>query len=264
MGRVATTRAPYFVRLGPTSFRATEHVGGAWSADEQHVAPALGLLAHHVELDRAVRGRDDLLIGRMSYDILGTMPVADVDLDVQVLRPGRTIELVEATMSHAGRTAVRLRAWLVQARDTAALAGTALLTIPPPDQLEPWHPGGLWPGGFIASVEARRTEHAPGSATSWVRTPLDLVGGEAVGDLARTIGLLDIANGLAVRVSPREVAFPNLDLTAHLFRSPRAGWLGFDTRVSFGPTALGLTSSTLHDVDGPFGTLEQILTVRPM
>ncbi len=32
----------YFERLGPTSFRATEHVGGAWNEAEQHIAPALG------------------------------------------------------------------------------------------------------------------------------------------------------------------------------------------------------------------------------
>ena len=41
-------------------------------------------------------------------------------------------------------------------------------------------------------------------------------------------------------------------------------WLGFDTTVSFGPTGLGLTSSLLHDVAGPFGTMAQSLTVRPI
>ncbi|MFN7242916.1 MAG: thioesterase family protein, partial [Dietzia cercidiphylli] len=57
---------------------------------------------------------------------------------------------------------------------------------------------------------------------------------------------------------------PNIDLTAHLFREPRGEWVGFDTRVSFGPGGLGLTSSTLHDESGPIGTLAQTLTVRPV
>jgi hypothetical protein len=33
--------------------------------------------------------------------------------------------------------------------------------------------------------------------------------------------------------------------------------------VSFGPTGQGLTSSVLHDAEGPFGTMAQVLTVRP-
>ncbi|WP_416343971.1 hypothetical protein [Isoptericola peretonis] len=50
----------YFRRTGATTFQPTEHVGGAWKTDEQHVAPTLGLLAHLVETDREARGRDDL------------------------------------------------------------------------------------------------------------------------------------------------------------------------------------------------------------
>lgn len=68
---------------------------------------------------------------------------------------------------------------------------------------------------------------------------------------------------MAVRESPTDVAFPNLDLTAHLFTQPRGEWIGFDTTVSFGPTGLGLTSSVIYDTRGPVGTVSQILTVRP-
>jgi len=253
----------YFHRLSDTTFLATEHVGGAWNTAEQHIAPALGLLAHAVELDRDARRDDGLLLARLSYDILGTVPVAAVDLAVRVLRPGRTIELVEATLSHAGRVAVTLRAWLQLPRDTGQLRGSTLVPIPPPDELPPWDPGTVWPGGFIASVEVRRSLAQPGRATFWVRPGEPLVDGEQVSATARAAGLLDISNGMAARVHPKEVAFPNLDLTAHLFAEPRGEWLGFDTSVSFGAGGIGLTSSVLHGADGPIGTLAQILTVRP-
>ena len=71
---------------------------------------------------------------------------------------------------------------------------------------------------------------------------------------------------MTVRADPRAVAFPNLDLTAHLLRPPvldAGGWLGYDTTVSFGPAGHGLTSTVLHDAVGPLGTVAQILTVRP-
>ena len=65
----------YFERdAGGTRFVPTKHVGGASDTQEQHIGPALGLLAHCVELDRDVRRGHDLVIGRLAYDILGTIP----------------------------------------------------------------------------------------------------------------------------------------------------------------------------------------------
>lgn len=253
----------YFQRVADSTFRATGHTSGAWDVNDQHIAPALGLLAHAVQRDQAARDRGDLVIGRLSYDILGTVAVGLVDVAVTVLRSGRTIELVEATLGQSGRAAVRLRAWLMRPTDTAALRGSPLPRIPSPDTLPSWDPTSVWPGGFIASADVRRVEEAPGRAAFWVRTPLPLIEDEPVSRLATVVGLLDIANGMTVRACPREVAFPNIDLTAHLFEQPRSDWVGFDTSVSFGGAGVGLTSSVLHDTEGPIGTVCQILTVRP-
>jgi hypothetical protein len=253
----------YFDRTGPSAFRATTATGGAWKTDEQHIAPALGLLAHLVEEDRDRRRGDDLRVARLSYDILGVVPVGEVETAVTVARPGRSIELVDAVLRHDGRDVVRLRAWLMRPGATAALAGTDLPRIPGPSATPAWDPTTVWPGGFIATAEVRRAQLAPGRASFWVRTAVPLLDGEKVSALARAAGLFDIANGMTVRVSPAEAAFPNLDLTAHLFRSPAGEWAGFDTTVSFGADGIGLTSTVLHDEDGPLGTMAQILTVRP-
>jgi hypothetical protein len=253
----------YFERTGPSAFRATRYTGGAWKTDDQHIAPALGLLVHLTEQDRDRRRTDGLVIGRLSYDILGTVPVGRFETDVTVRRPGRSIELVEATMTYDGRVVVQLRAWLMQPGDTTGLAGSALPRIPAPGDTPSWDPTTIWPGGFIASAEVRRAQLEPGRASFWVRTGVPLLEDEPVSPLARAAGLFDIANGLAVRVDPQEIAFPNLDLTAHLFAPPRGEWTGFDTTVSFGTAGIGLTSSVLHDENGPVGTMAQILTVRP-
>lgn len=254
----------YFRRQDRSTFVATEHTSGAWRVDEQHVGPALGLLVHLVETDREARGRTDLVTSRLSFDVLGTMPVGPVTGAVAVVRAGRTIELVEAVLSAAGRDTVRLRAWLLQSAGTTAVAGTPHPPLPAPEDLPPWDPTSVWPGGFLASAQVRRAEVEPGRARCWVRTDVPLLADEPVGELAAAAGLLDIANGLTVRVSPHALAFPNVDLTAHLFAQPRGTWLGFDTSVSFGAGGLGLTSSVLHDVHGPVGVLAQALTLRPL
>ena len=252
----------YFERVGPSAFRATGHTGGAWDPQEQHIAPALGLLVHVAERDRDARRDDGLVFGRLCFDILGTMPIGVVDASVRVVRAGRTIELVEAALGHDGRTAATLRAWLLRPSDTGDVRGTALPRIPPPTAMSAWDPATVWAGGFVGSTDIRRAQLEPGRAAFWARTPLPLVRDEPVSRLAAAAGLLDIANGITVRASPQELGFPNIDLTAHLFTPPRGDWLGFDTSVSFGPSGVGVTSSVLHDVDGPIGTMSQILTLR--
>jgi acyl-coenzyme A thioesterase PaaI-like protein len=253
----------YFERLGAHTFRATEHTGGAWDAETQHIAPALGLLAHAVETDHDVRRTDRLVLTRLSYDILGTVPIAEVEISVEILRPGRTIELVEAVLAHAGRPVVRLRAWLMEQRDTSVIAGTGHPRLPPPDEVDPWDPTTVWRGGFIATADVRRRQVEPGRAMVWVRVSEPILDGEHVSRGAAVAGLLDIANGMSVRAAPEDVAFPNVDLTAHFVRPPVEGWLGLDTTVSFGADGVGLTTSVVHDEEGPIGTSSQCLTVRP-
>lgn len=253
----------YWHRTAQHTFTPTEHVGGAWDLATQHIAPALGVLAHEVERDRDRRRTAGPVVSRLSYDILGTVPIEPIDVEVEVLRPGRTIELVQATARHAGRAVVVLRAWLAEPFDTASLAGTDLPGIPGPDEVQPWDMAALWPGGFIASVEVRRKEMGPGRSTCWVRTPHPLVEDEPASRLASVAGLIDIGNGIAVRADPTRVTFPNLDLTAHFLRAPGEGWLGLDTTVSFGTGGLGVTSTVMHDEQGPVGTIAQTLTVRP-
>ncbi|RIX99653.1 thioesterase family protein [Aureimonas flava] len=261
-----TTPEPacFFERESADAFRATRLVGGAWNPDEQHIAPALGLIGHAIETDlRRRRGDEPLRLARVSYDILGVIPIGVVTLEVGVLRPGRTIELVEARLSHEGRPAVLARAWLLKDYDTRAIAGTALSPMPGPDAMPAHTFDGTWGGACISTLETRREPIAQGRARGWLRTDVALVGGEVVSPTARTLGRVDFANGIVPRLGPEAALFPNVDLTVHLLREPAGEWLGFDTAASFGPGGIGLTHSILHDEAGPLGSLAQSLTVRP-
>ncbi|EFQ82878.1 hypothetical protein HMPREF0063_12087 [Aeromicrobium marinum DSM 15272] len=254
----------YFSRIDDRTFQPSLWTGGAWNLREQHIAPALGLLTHLVEHDRIGRA-DDFVIGRLSYDILGPLPIEPFEADVHLVRAGRTVELTEASLSHHQRPVVRLRAWLLKPHDTQSLAGTPLPRIAPPLDMQPWDATSVWRGEFIKTISVRRAEEAPGRAAYWLRTDEALLDDEPVSPLARAAGLFDVANGMAARVSPTEATYPNVDLTVHLFGTPRSDWLGFDTSASFGSNGLGLTSTVLHDEsEGPIGVIGQALTVRPV
>jgi hypothetical protein len=252
----------YFERLDASQYRPTLEAGGAWAPGEIHFSPLGGLIVHAMELHRA--GADDgKQLSRVSFDILGFLAAEEIDIAVETIRPGRTIELVEATATIAGRRAVLARAWYVSAGDTSPVAGGEPEHLASPDGLASSNVLRVWPGGYVASLEARPIgEPVPGRTTAWLRTDVDLVAGEQAGPVASFIALVDTANGIAVRQQPGEWMFPNLDLTIHLFRQPSGPWVGFDTTVTFGATGLGLTSTALHDQRGPVGRAEQTLTVR--
>ena len=224
------------------------------------MAPVAALLTH--ELDTCAP-REDLALSRVVFDILGRIPGGEVAVAARVIRAGRTIELVEAEMTAGGRAVVRATAWRLALSDTAAVAATDLAVLPGPAEAEAFDMAAIWPGGFIRSVEARLLGvHTPGRSTMWLRSRVDIARDRPASEQAGLIGLIDTANGVAVRAKPGEVLFPNTDLTVHLFRRPTGAWLGLQTEVSFGPDGRGLTSAVLHDLDGPFGRSAQTLTVR--
>lgn len=257
----ATPRA-YYEWLGAGRYRSTVHAEGAWTSDHQHMAPVSGLLVRAIE---ECQPRDDLIVSRVAFDILGAIPGGDVEVTASVIRPGRTIELVEAEMTCAGRTAVRATAWRLAMSDTSEIAGSAVEPLPGPDHGVPWRGADIWGGGFIRSLELRVLPGwQPGRGRVWIRTDTDLVDGADSSDLARYFSLIDTANGIAVRADPATLLYPNTDLTVHLVRRPVGEWVGLDTTVTFGPDGVGLTSSVLHDVSGPVGRAAQTLTIRPV
>ncbi|MCG8654224.1 thioesterase family protein [Yimella sp. RIT 621] len=250
----------YYRRIDENTFMPTLHAQGAWQDAEQHMAPISALMTYMLE---AHEPRDDMQIGRITWEILGMIPAAESHIEVVTLRPGRTIELLEATLTIGGRVIIRARAWRLSVQDTTARAGNELPAMDGPEHAAPMDPTKEWPGGYIASLEMRQLPGGrDGRRSVWIRTRPTLVEGERATPVAALVTRVDTANGVATRFRPTELMFPNVELSLHLIRTPRPGWVGLDTAVTFGPTGLGLTSTTVHDEDGPVGKIEQCLTVR--
>lgn len=255
----------YFERLGDNRFKPTAHASGAWRSDEQHFSPLGGLIVHAIECARAQHKRPGLLLSRVGFDILGRIALDEFDIRVETTRPGRTIELTEASVVIGGRTVVAARAWLLAPQNTSAVAGGEPDSLRRPESLEPGTLTSVWSGGYIASLDFRPIgQTRPGRTTAWISTPVNLVAGEQAGPTASYIALVDTANGIAVRQEPTKWMFPNVDLSIHLHRLPTGRWTGLDTSVIFGSHGQGVTSTVLHDTQGPLGHAQQSLTVRPL
>lgn len=249
-------------RIVRSHFQSTPHAQGTWNEEEQHMAAVAGILSH--ELERYFPA-DKMRIGRLSFDIFGMIHFGDFTIETRTIRAGKSIELIEANMIARGKTSVLARAWRMQTSDTREVFGVEDLPLLHPETLPIWDGIHYWKGGFVDTIEARANDsRRPGKGFVWLRTPLALVANEPSSEFVRLMGLVDVANGCVTRLMEETTRwiYPNLDLQIHLYRQAAGEWLGIEAVQQFGSDGIGLTSAVLHDVHGPFGRSEQILTVR--
>lgn len=243
-------------------YHSTDLAQGAWNAHEQHMAPATGIIC--AELNQ-FSPREGMRIGRISLDILGLIPAGEFQIITQVIRPGKTIELIESEMRAQGKSCIVARTWRMMTQNSIDISGVEDHQVWGPENAPIWEGIHQWPGGFIQSIEARSHERRAGKGIVWLTTTYDMIEGQTTVDFVRLMGLVDTANGIVPRQEfPVKWGFPNLDLQIHLYRIPAGKWLGLETVQQYGTDGIGLSSTILHDLQGPFGRSEQILTLRPL
>jgi acyl-Coa thioesterase superfamily protein/acyl-CoA thioesterase superfamily protein len=253
----------FYEPLGDNRFRSTKHSAGPWSPGTQHLGPPSALLVRALE---ALPVSAPMLLARVTVEILGPVPVAELAVTAGVERPGRSVELLGAELTADGRPVARARAWRHVRSDTSAVAVGVDEPLAPPEAGEPMHRPESWGSGYLDAMEWRAlVGHLgkPGPAKVWARQGVDLVSGEAPTGLQRLFVVADSGNGVSSRMDPLEWLFINSELTVHLYREPTGEWIALDATTAIGPDGVGTAFSVLHDEHGPVGRGAQALLVRP-
>ena len=253
----------FYEPLGDNRFRSTKHSAGPWSPNTQHLGPPSALLVRALE---ALPVASPMLLARVTVEILGPVPVAELAVTAGVERPGRSVELLGAELTAEGRPVARARAWRHVRSDTSAVAVGVDEPLAPPATGEPMHRPEGWGTGYLDAMEWRALSGhlgKPGPATVWARQGVDLVSGEAPTGLQRLFVVADSGNGVSSRMDPLEWLFINSELTVHLYREPAGEWIALDATTAIGPDGVGTAFSVLHDEHGPLGRGAQALLVRP-
>lgn len=247
-----------------TFYKPSVHTQGAWNENEQHMAPATGLICS--ELEDFVEN-DNKQIARLSLDILGMIYLDEFSVTTKVVRSGKTIELIESVWESKGKTCIVCRIWRLMKERTTEVEGLEDTSIPHYSTLENWTGMNIWSGGYIKTVfpHIKAGERRPGKGIAWISNQIEMVKGKKTSAFVKLMGMVDTMNGLVVRQeSPFQYAFPNVDLQIHLYRLPSSFYLGLNVQQQYGRDGVGLTSAVLHDEKGSFGHAEQILTIRKM
>ncbi len=205
-----------------------------------------------------------MIIGRFTCEILRPIPVGEITVATRLARPGRSVELLEATASADGREVARAAAWRV--RRTGSIPVKSRLSSPPelPDQ--PGEPPADWGEEYLSAIEwrgVRGSLSGPGPATVWARMRYPLVPDEEPSPVERVLIIADSGNGVSAELDMNRWHFINPELTVHMHREAVGEWICLDAQTAISTDGAGLATSVLSDLDGPVGVGAQALLIAP-
>lgn len=253
-----------FEQLADDRFASGPGTRGPWSPEHQHFGPPAALLGRAIEGTDGGAGKR---VARVTFEVLRPVPIAELVVSTEVVRPGGRIDLVEARLVSSDGTSLALaRAWRMRVAEVD-VPPTSVDERPmaPIDQARkvPFFLPGDLPGYHQSTdwrfVDGQFLEQGP--AAAWCRLAVPLVDGEEPTPLQRVLVAVDSGNGISAVANPAELLFVNTDLTVHLHRDPVGEWVGLDAQTVLEPTGTGLATSVLHDERGPIGRGLQTLFV---
>lgn len=257
-----------FTPDGP-AFVPTGLCRGPWSPDAQHGGPPAALLARAVE---HYEDGAELHVVRFTVELLRPVPLTPLTVATRFARPGRKVQLVEASLL-AGEVEVA-RALGLRIRRAPLVLPTDLpapASPPGPEHGTPSHPpwgdGMPRPAFHHDAVDHRFVVGSfdrPGPASDWIRLRVPVVAGEATSPLSRVAAAADFGNGVSWLLSPIDgYRFINPDLTLYLHRLPVGEWVCLEAVTAVEPHGVGLAESRLWDERGPLGrSLQSLLLER--
>jgi hypothetical protein len=253
-----------FQPLGADRVRATEFTRGPWDPGAQHGGAPAALLARAIE---RLQPGADMRVARVTMELLRPVPIGELRVETELVRPGRRVQLVAARL-YAGDT-LTVQALALRIRRAPGVSPT----IAAPDRAPAPVPGPQARSGLRFSADrsfpgdgcdlrfARGDYREPGPAVAWIRLAVPVVAGEEPSGLQRALAAADFGNGVSAVLDWERQVFINPDLTVHLERDPVGEWVCLDAETTIGADGTGQATSTLYDERGRVGRAGQALYV---
>jgi hypothetical protein len=253
------------------AYVATEATRGPWDPDAQHAGPPSALIAREIERlggGRIAEGEGaPAQVGRITYEIVRSVPIGRLHVQAEVVRPGRRVEMVQATLTDdGGEVLVRAQGWRLRT-ESVGFEKPAGFPEPPPG-LDLAEPGQFFDTGYDVgyhtAMEYRFTKGAfieQGPATVWMRMGLPLIPGEQPTPLQGVLAAADSGNGVSAALDWSKYLFINVDLSVHLHRMPEGEWICLDAVTLPEPNGVGMADSRLFDERGAVGRAVQTLLI---
>lgn len=256
-----------FAPAGDGLWQPADLTRGPWDPGAQHGGAPAALLAALIE--RAEPG-SALRVARLTVELVRPVPLAELRVEVEVVRPGRRVQLVAARLYAGDELVVRALALrLHRAPGTSPAIGDDGDGPPrgpehaTPTRLDTAGPGLRAFAGDGVEIRFLEGSYAPGPAVAWLRLRVPVIAGAGVTGLQRAAAAADFGNGVSSAVDWQTHTFVNPDLTLHLERDPEGEWIALDARTRVQPDGTGQAESVVLDTHGRAGRAVQSLLVLP-
>jgi hypothetical protein len=229
---------------------------GPWDPNAQYGGAPAALLTWATE---QVPTLVPMRVARATVDLHRPVPIAPLHLVTRVLREGKRLQLVEATIAYDGvevarATTLRLRLGAGPADTTDP--GRPPVAPPPPPETFPARPPQRSTGdrtGFIDGMDVRHV--GDGMSTAWYRVVAPVVAGEVASPTVRLAMVSDFTANAANYLDHRQWSCINPDLTMHLARQPEGDWFAVATRNWYEQDGIGHARADIFDTSGFVGTV---------
>jgi hypothetical protein len=245
----------------PDGFFATELARGPWHPDAQHGGAAAALIMRALERFEPVA---ELVLARVSYEFIRPVPLGALTVHTELARPGRRVQLLEASLrTPDGTEVVRARALRVAAAEVESSAQPT----PPAQGPETAIANDFRPTRAMFATDALEIRFAAGAfyqlgpATAWFRLRHQLVDGEAPSPLQRLAAAGDFGNGISTSLPWEQYTFINPDLTLYIERVPVGEWICLQSETRLTNGSIGIARSVLYDRQGRVGDATQALLI---
>src|SRR5207302_853838 len=111
-----------FTELERGVLEPSGHARGPWDPNAMHGGGPAALLARAIE---RLEAPGPMLLSRITIEFLAPVPLAPVEVSAEVVRPGRRLQLAEATLSSGGIDVLRARAVRIR-REPVDVPATAI------------------------------------------------------------------------------------------------------------------------------------------
>jgi Thioesterase-like superfamily len=242
----------------------THYCQGPWDPGAQFGGAPAALIASLVD---ATPSLVPMQLARLTTDLMRPVPLTPLVADVRVVREGKKIQVVTASLLADGlevtrATAVRLRRVDVEAVDLPdGRFPNPLPTAPKPvdeDVFVVPEP----PGSRLAMEYLFEETGGYYTNPNWMRLRIDVIAGERPSPVAALAFIADAASGTG-QVPGSALRWINTDVAINIVREPVGGWLSLDGRGWIGHTGTGQVQATLCDTEGVVSTISMVRLVDP-
>ena len=245
--------AALFVRDGALLV-PTIYTQGPWNPEAQHGGPICAALAWLIE---SVPTLVPMQVSRFTFDLFRAAPLTPLGTVTRVVREGKRLQVVEAMLLDGDTPVARGAAMRLRETDLAEVGDHPqrpqhTVTQPSGRGTTP-NPDVAARIGFLRGIEVDRVAGTPGGgppSTTWYRSRVPLVDGEAMSPLQRLALFSDFTSASALYLDHVSYSAINPDVTVQVLRPPVGEWICVDGSTEAGINGIGHSHANLYDTAG--------------